>query len=333
MESKVRTVFESYVLRSMKKMMQQPKMTKLIKKKESDVSDPEELNRFCLICSNMLEFESKAKGIKLQWLQPCQCEGAGKYIHETCLTRWVTAHQQEDPYKKVACPNCSTEFLIVNQKLNIFADALEKLELMWLKFTPSYASGIDISMIYIAAFSYGATTVMQIIGYNKAIYLMKSIPSIYLMCSLPLVPVVVSTTGILQRSLARRFQELPVIQRMFPYGTLSDNYNGDELWIAAGVNSSCFVETKVLLTYLYVPTIATIFGKTFFKSVPTTPGCRFILGGLSFLALHAISKIYLQKKRNDRCKQRQIGNWNEDTTGELELDVSIVVNVDKNATI
>ena len=46
-----------------------------------------------------------------------RCRGTTKWVHQTCLQRWVDEKQRGNSTTKVSCPQCNTEYLILFPKL------------------------------------------------------------------------------------------------------------------------------------------------------------------------------------------------------------------------
>lgn len=55
-----------------------------------------------------------------EWVRPCRCRGSTKWVHQTCLQRWVDEKQRGNSTARVACPQCNAEYLIVFPKLGGF---------------------------------------------------------------------------------------------------------------------------------------------------------------------------------------------------------------------
>ena len=56
-----------------------------------------------------------------EWVRPCRCRGSTKWVHQSCLQRWVDEKQRGNSTARVACPQCNAEYLIVFPKLGEFA--------------------------------------------------------------------------------------------------------------------------------------------------------------------------------------------------------------------
>ncbi|XP_034040288.1 E3 ubiquitin-protein ligase MARCH5-like [Thalassophryne amazonica] len=70
------------------------------------------LDRSCWVCFATDEDDRTA-----EWVRPCRCRGSTKWVHQSCLQRWVDEKQRGNSTARVACPQCNAEYLIVFPKL------------------------------------------------------------------------------------------------------------------------------------------------------------------------------------------------------------------------
>lgn len=69
-------------------------------------------SRSCWVCFATDEDDRTA-----EWVRPCRCRGSTKWVHQSCLQRWVDEKQRGNSTARVACPQCNAEYLIVFPKL------------------------------------------------------------------------------------------------------------------------------------------------------------------------------------------------------------------------
>lgn len=62
----------------------------------------------CWVCFATVEDDYEAK-----WVKPCRCRGTTKWVHQTCLQRWVDEKQKGNSSAEVYCPQCGTRYIIV----------------------------------------------------------------------------------------------------------------------------------------------------------------------------------------------------------------------------
>lgn len=124
--------------------------------KGASVSDKDS-GRYCWVC-----FASEEEDREATWVQPCKCRGTTKWVHQTCLQRWVDEKQKGGNMGKVVCPQCQTEYIIVFPNMGIIVLLLDTVDSFIYKGCPFMAAGIVVGAVYWCAVTYGAITVMQV---------------------------------------------------------------------------------------------------------------------------------------------------------------------------
>lgn len=89
--------------------------------------------------------------------------------------------------------------------------------------------------------------------------------------------------------------------------TNNNNYNNQN----APVASESISVTRVFCGALLLPTISAFIGKMFFESIQNNLH-RTLFGGLSFVMVKGVLKIYFKQKQYVRKKQRKILDFNEE---------------------
>ena len=67
----------------------------------------EDDDRSCWVCFAGVEDDPTAK-----WTHPCRCRGSTKWVHESCIQRWVDEKQKGNSSAQVECPQCGTTYII-----------------------------------------------------------------------------------------------------------------------------------------------------------------------------------------------------------------------------
>lgn len=67
--------------------------------------------------------------------------------------------------------------------------------------------------------------------------------------------------------------------------------------------------TRMICGALLLPTISAIFGKIFFSKISGSQWRRSLIGGVTFLLIKGLMKIYLRKSQYVRYSQRRINNY------------------------
>lgn len=69
-------------------------------------------DRHCWVC-----FATEKEDRAAEWVSPCRCKGCTKWIHQSCLQRWLDEKQKGNSGGAVSCPQCGTEYHIVFPKM------------------------------------------------------------------------------------------------------------------------------------------------------------------------------------------------------------------------
>lgn len=112
--------------------------------------------RYCWVCFATDEDDKLAA-----WVQPCKCSGTTKWVHQSCLQRWVDEKQKGNAFKRVNCPQCRTEYIIVFPEMGTFVSILEGIDSMIKRLSPFLAAGVIVGSLYWTAVTYGAVTVSE----------------------------------------------------------------------------------------------------------------------------------------------------------------------------
>ncbi|KAJ8250403.1 hypothetical protein COCON_G00223250 [Conger conger] len=246
---------------------------------------------------------------KLEWVRPCRCRGSTKWVHQTCLQRWVDEKQRGNSTARVACPQCNAEYLIVFPKLGPVVYVLDLTDRLISKACPFAAAGIMVGSIYWTAVTYGAVTVMQVVGHKEGLDVMERADPLFLLIGLPTIPVML----ILGKMI--RWEDY-VLRLWRKYSTkLNCIFPGivcpvPRIPAETSPLADHVSATRILCGALVFPTIATIVGKLMFSSVNSNLQ-RTILGGIAFVAIKGAFKVYFKQQQYLRQAHRKILNFPE----------------------
>lgn len=141
-------------------------------------------SRYCWVCFATDEDDELA-----EWVQPCNCTGTIRWVHQACLQRWVDEKQKGNTMRRVTCPQCQTEYIIVYPSLGIILEAMERFDTMVKCLSPFLAAGIMVGSLYWTAVTYGAITILQVVGHQEGLDLMERADPLVLLIGLPAIPV------------------------------------------------------------------------------------------------------------------------------------------------
>ncbi|XP_005991605.1 E3 ubiquitin-protein ligase MARCH5 isoform X2 [Latimeria chalumnae] len=250
---------------------------------QTAVSLQQALDRSCWVCFATDEDDHTA-----EWVRPCRCRGSTKWVHQACLQRWVDEKQRGNSTARVACPQCNAEYLIVFPKL----------------------AGIMVGSIYWTAVTYGAVTVMQVVGHKEGLDVMERADPLFLLIGLPTIPVMLILGKMIRwedyvlRLWRKYSNKLQILNSIFPgIGCPVPRIPAETSPLADHVSA-----TRILCGALVFPTIATIVGKLMFSSVNSNLQ-RTILGGIAFVAIKGAFKVYFKQQQYLRQAHRKILNY------------------------
>lgn len=102
-----------------------------------------EENRYCWVC-----FATDDDDEFAEWVHPCVCIGTIRWVHQTCLQRWVDEKQKGNSTRLVSCPQCQTEYIIVFPPMGTITSIMESVDTMIKRLSPFLAAGIMVGSFY-----------------------------------------------------------------------------------------------------------------------------------------------------------------------------------------
>ncbi|XP_063166978.1 E3 ubiquitin-protein ligase MARCHF5-like isoform X1 [Candoia aspera] len=262
--------------------------------------------RHCWVC-----FATEGDDRSAEWVCPCRCKGSTKWIHQACLQRWLDEKQKGNSVGSVSCPQCGTEYRIVFPKVGPLVYFLQQVDRVLSKVSPFAAAGIVVGTLYWSAVTYGAVTVMQVVGHKKGLDVMERADPLFLLMGLPTIPVMLVLGKMIRwedyvlrvwRKYSSKLQVLhswvPGTSRPVPPLPLAESrYQSDHLSIS-----------RTLCGALVFPTIANLVGRVTFRRVNSNLQ-RTILGGIAFVAIKGALKVYFRQQQYLIQANRRILNW------------------------
>ncbi|XP_062122148.1 E3 ubiquitin-protein ligase MARCHF5 isoform X2 [Drosophila sulfurigaster albostrigata] len=271
--------------------------------------------RCCWIC-----FATDEDNRLAAWVQPCQCRGTTKWVHQSCLYRWIDEKTQKgNALRSVSCPQCQTEYIIVFPQMGRLGGALEAMDNVVKRLSPFLAAGFFVGSLYWTAVTYGAVTFLQIVGHEHGMSIMEAGDPLILLIGLPAIPVGLILGRLIrwEDALLRLIRNRGTVMRKFPFvNFIYPNLNQEEepptsSNPATPALSDPVSATRIFCGALLLPTISCIVGRILFDSVENTLH-RTLLGGLTFITVKGMLKIYLKQKQYARRKKRRIVDYTEE---------------------
>lgn len=258
--------------------------------------------RSCWVC-----FATDEEDRTAAWVKPCKCKGTSKWVHQTCLQRWIDEKQKGNSTAKVCCPQCNTNYIILFPKFGPVLYVMDMVDRAIYRICPLAAGAVFVGSVYWTAVTYGAVTVMQVLGHIEGQTKMEQADPLFLLLALPAIPVflilgkMVRWEDYLLKLWRKHSSKVPILSYLFP------GVPGPRCRIPAETNSASdpISATRILCGALILPTIATIVGKAAFGNVSSNFQ-RTLVGGIAFIAIKGALKIYYKQQQYLRQAHRQI---------------------------
>ncbi|XP_043656800.1 E3 ubiquitin-protein ligase MARCHF5 [Drosophila teissieri] len=279
-----------------------------------DKEDPTETERCCWICL----VTDKEDG-RLAWVNPCPCRGTSKWVHESCLFHWIDEKiRKESDLETVSCPQCQTQYNIIYPKLGIFASALELMNSLILRrLYKCLAPVFTWVCLYWLAITFGASTYMQIGGHTHRVHhVIRAKDPLVILIGFPLIPfgLILGRMIPWDDFVLRFIRKCCLMMRNFATMCLGRGYDhkADPYPCATMAPK---IGSRVLCGALLLPTISLYVGRVLYSSVDDRLQ-QTLLGGLTFIAIKGIFKMYLKHKQYLRRMKSRILDYTDENLAE-----------------
>ncbi|XP_070707244.1 E3 ubiquitin-protein ligase MARCHF5 [Pempheris klunzingeri] len=271
----------------------------------------EQAEKHCWVC-----FATERDDRSAEWVSPCRCKGCTKWIHQSCLQRWLDEKQKGNSGGAVSCPQCGTEYHITFPKMGPLVYFLQQVDRVLSRVSPFAAVGVVVGTVYWSAVTYGAVTVMQVVGHKKGLYVMERADPLFLLMGLPTIPVVLVLGKMIRWEdyLVRLWQRYsyrgklpPGNSRYLPRVPVDVPGAGDHLSVS-----------RTLCGALIFPSVASLVGRLLFRRMPSDLQ-RTVLGGIAFVLMKGVLKVYFKQQQYVIQANRHILNYPE-TNGDGQSD-------------
>ncbi|XP_065648391.1 E3 ubiquitin-protein ligase MARCHF5 isoform X2 [Hydra vulgaris] len=271
--------------------------------------DPPEVDRrTCWVCFGTEDDDTSAL-----WSRPCRCRGTTKWVHDSCLQRWFDEKQRGNPTVRVFCPQCNTEYTIDYPALGPLLLLIDSGDKMINKLSNVVAAGGVIGSLYWSAVTFGAISVMQVMGHKQGFEMLEKADPLFLLVGLPVIPFglilakMIRWEDYILNLWRKNSQSFWIFRKLFgDYDSENRPLRQPEDTSQNDLNSS----TRILCGAFTLPTFATAFGNYLFPKVES-PLKRVILGGATFILVKGVIQIYYRQQQYLRLARRQIKDFVE----------------------
>jgi E3 ubiquitin-protein ligase MARCH5 len=266
--------------------------------------------RYCWVC-----FATDEDDLTAAWVKPCRCRGTTKWVHQACIQRWIDEKQKGNATMKVSCPQCNTEYYIYYPTQGSLVVIMDSVDTLISRVCPFVAAGIVVGSIYWTAVTYGAVTLMQVAGHKEGLAVMERADPLILLVGLPTIPIMLILGKMVRwenyalRLIRNHSCKIPLLRHILPSpqppATLERSVSQDLPPLSDPVSA-----TRILCGALLLPTVATLLGKALFENV-TSNLKRSVLGGMAFITIKGVLRIYHKQQQHVRQTERKIMDFRE----------------------
>jgi len=209
--------------------------------------------------------------------------------------------------------------MIIYPSANFATLILEKLDRLIAKVCPLMTGGIIIISLYWTAVTYGAITVMQVMGSERGMQALEKADPVLLLVGLPTIPIMLITIKMIrwEDRIVEWLRDRYIIRRNNGIRRLHVPDGAAAVGGAAPANDQAAIAqqqiirdaasaTRILCGALALPTIAVTIGKLVCGDAVGPPLRRACYGAAIFLVVRGATKIYFKYQQILRQKNRKI---------------------------
>uniref|UniRef100_A0A0X3PY10 E3 ubiquitin-protein ligase MARCHF5 n=1 Tax=Schistocephalus solidus TaxID=70667 RepID=A0A0X3PY10_SCHSO len=225
------------------------------------------------------------------WIRPCRCCGSCKWVHQSCLQKWIDEKQQNSLNTPVLCSSCGYQYAIVYPPPDTFLVLLDAFDRLT-DLTSSYLfGGLLVGCLYWSAVTYGAVTVMQVYGHGSGLNAMERTDPVILLVGLPAIPVILILCKFIgwQDFLLRLWRKH--LRKMAPFRYLIPaDIPSWRLEEASDPRSNFELGAipRILCSALLLPTLSVFCGRVFFPQIESDLLRTLSVRATSFFRLFAL---------------------------------------------
>ncbi|XP_054168724.1 E3 ubiquitin-protein ligase MARCHF5-like isoform X2 [Oppia nitens] len=274
----------------------------------------------CWIClSNQLEDQDSN-----EWVRPCRCRETAQWVHQQCLQQWIDEKQRLNSSAKVMCCQCNCEYIIVFPTTGRFLHTIEWCDRLIYTGSPFLTVTCIMGSIYWTAVSYGAITVMQVIGQEEGKSLMESSDPLMLLVGLPSIPVMLILSKFIRwenqvlKLWRKNHHKIPFLDNLIGNPPKKSRESAERNLYSGNNISDPIAICRLFCGALLLPTCASLVGRYLFDRLASNLH-KTILGGIVFTLTKGWLKILLRQQQFIKQTNRRVLNYKEDKTQQTTL--------------
>ena len=202
----------------------------------------------------------------LEWISPCQCRGATKWVHQLCLQQWVDEKQKGASSVDVNCPQCRFEYQIVYPDTSFLLLIYEHINNLLTSSSPVIIAGVAGSSLYWVLFTHGYVTTALALGKEEFVKFFGTQESSVVLVVLPLMPLAVLGLKLLRLEvyvIKASYWVAPVFYKLINKLSINTGLGNEAVqeysFVPANVPVVSFLSRSILSTF-FLPFISSSVG-------------------------------------------------------------------------
>ncbi|EDV22703.1 uncharacterized protein TRIADDRAFT_58535 [Trichoplax adhaerens] len=259
------------------------------------------IKRTCWIC-----FGDEDDDLEAEWTHPCNCKGTSAWVHQACLQRWIDEKQNGVADFAVSCPQCGIEYIIAYPQRGFLMKLLDAGEKVTDALSPYITVTILLGSLYWSAVSYGAVTMVQVLGHNDGWNLIEKSDRLPLVIGLPAIPLIL----VLYKTVAWEDRCLRWIrQTSHKYSVATPEDRPQRVPAEPTHSTDLSSLSRIICGALALPTIAVTCGNLFYGNYSLSNWQKALMGGATYVILRGAVKMYYKQQQYVQQACRKILNY------------------------
>jgi E3 ubiquitin-protein ligase MARCH5 len=251
-------------------------------------------DRECWICH--LSDKDEEEGSDDEWIEPCNCVGTSRFVHQWCLQRWIDVESVN-----TQCRQCLYKYDIVKPDANLLVRTLEPIDNMMNRLAPTGVSLMAFCGAYGLALTYGISTVVITFGSREGAAVIEQMKPEMLCIAIPCIPVGLILCKMchweecILRSWRRDYHKTYVFRLLgMPRPPTRTRPDLEKLLSIDGSQSEFRANTRTICSALLLPTVSALVGRALYSNVSPIIK-RTLYGAITYMAVKGLAKIYLRE--------------------------------------
>lgn len=268
----------------------------------------------------------------MEWISPCRCSGSTKWVHHSCLLRWINESRGVDV---TVCPQCKTPYQVAEPENPLVVRLGSIVDHAVNILSPVGFGLLATASLWAGLSAYGAVTFAHVCGRDGRAILRNADPVrlFMVMPAIPLILILVRVRIAVNLRIARTratAAPAPAPAPRVPLdgsGSDTDTDTDGDAEIDAVVNAAAPAAgndelelqlpdiqdhssvSRLVAGGLVLPYVSSAIGRVLFRTVTLHPLDRTLLGGVVFLVIKGVAKHWYRISRRRTQAHRRIASY------------------------